>query len=73
MERAQTLVTGEPKRFGPGVPLRKPSSIRSQIAPMIGISPISTHQPDLSRSWKRLIWTKDEPEPPLLPVYAARH
>ena len=30
-------VTGGPKRFDPGVPLRKPSSIGSQIAPMIGI------------------------------------
>ena len=55
--RLAQSVTGEPNWFGPGVPLRKPSSIRSQIAPMIGISPISTHQPDLSRSWKRLMVT----------------
>jgi hypothetical protein len=46
-------VTGGPNRFGPGVPLRKPSSISSQIAPMIGTSPISAHQPDLSRYFRR--------------------
>ena len=41
---------GGPKRFGPGVPARKPSSMRIQIAPIIGMSTINTHQPDLSLS-----------------------
>ena len=34
--RLAQFATGEPNRFGPGVPLRKPSSIRSQIAPILG-------------------------------------
>jgi hypothetical protein len=56
--RDHAFVGGGPNRFAPGVPAKKPSSIRSQIEPMIGTKVISIHHPDLSRSCQRLMSTR---------------